>query len=115
MRNQEKRKGRTGLLYCLLLGARTLLGAPGLTTRSKKLLGAPGIATRSKDTTSLLIVAGLETSVELPLHDQRVFSSVKCEDGAVNGRVVVMLGSCGKKEKYISKKETAPQSNHINP
>ena len=28
---------------------RTLLGAPGLTTRSKKLLGAPGIATRSKD------------------------------------------------------------------
>ena len=34
-----------------LLGARTLLGAPGLTTRSKKLLGAPGIAARSKDTT----------------------------------------------------------------
>ena len=30
------------------LGARTLLGAPGLTTRSKKLLEAPGIATRSK-------------------------------------------------------------------
>ena len=27
-----------------LLGARTLLGAPGLTTRNKKLLGAPGIA-----------------------------------------------------------------------
>ena len=26
--------------------ARTLLGAPGLTTRSKKLLRAPGIATR---------------------------------------------------------------------
>ena len=33
------------------LGARTLLGAPGFTTRSKKLLGAPGIATRSKDAT----------------------------------------------------------------
>ena len=32
-----------------LLGARTLLGAPGLATRNKKLLGAPGIATRSKD------------------------------------------------------------------
>ena len=32
-------------------GARTLLGPPGLTTRSKKLLGAKGIATRSKDTT----------------------------------------------------------------
>ena len=31
--------------------ARTLLGAPGHTTRSKKLLGAPGIATRSKDAT----------------------------------------------------------------
>ena len=28
-----------------LLGARTLLGAPGLTTRSKKLLGTKGIAT----------------------------------------------------------------------
>ena len=31
-----------------ILGARTLLGAPGLTTRSKKLLGAKGIATRNK-------------------------------------------------------------------
>ena len=31
---------------------RTLLGAPGPTTRSKKLLGAPGIATRNKDATS---------------------------------------------------------------
>ena len=30
------------------LGARTLLGAPGLTTRNKKLLGAPGHTTRSK-------------------------------------------------------------------
>ena len=28
-----------------------LLGAPGLTTGSKKLLGAMGIATRSKDAT----------------------------------------------------------------
>ena len=35
----------------LLLGTRMLLGAPGLTTRSKKLLGAKGIATRSKDAT----------------------------------------------------------------
>ena len=34
-----------------LLGARTLLGAPGLTTRNKKLLGGPGIATRSRDAT----------------------------------------------------------------
>ena len=34
-----------------LLGARTLLGAPGLTTRNNKLLGAKGIATRSKDAT----------------------------------------------------------------
>ena len=42
IRNKEKdeRSNR------LLLGAKTLLGAPGLTTRSKKLLGAPGIATR---------------------------------------------------------------------
>ena len=30
-----------------LLGARTLLGPPGLTTRNKKLLGTKGIATRS--------------------------------------------------------------------
>ena len=47
-----------------LLGTRTLLGAPGLTTRSKDaiskkgistrgfLLGAPGLTTRSKDATS---------------------------------------------------------------
>ena len=32
-----------------LPGARTLLGAPGHTTRSKKLLGTKGIVTRSKD------------------------------------------------------------------
>ena len=31
--------------------SRTLLGAPGLTTRSKKLLGTKGITTRSKDAT----------------------------------------------------------------
>ena len=36
----------TSWVCCCLLVARTLLGAPGLTTRSKKLLGAPGIATR---------------------------------------------------------------------
>ena len=36
-----------------LVGARTLLGAPGLTTSNKKLLGAPGIATRSKDARGL--------------------------------------------------------------
>ena len=34
-----------------LLGARMLLGAPGLTTSNKKLLGAPGIATWSRDAT----------------------------------------------------------------
>ena len=33
------------------LGARTLLGAPGIATRNKKLLGAKGIAIRSKDAT----------------------------------------------------------------
>ena len=33
------------------VGARTLLVAPGIPTRSKKLLGDPGIATRSKDAT----------------------------------------------------------------
>ena len=35
----------------MLLVARTLLGAPGRTTRNKKLLGAKGIATRSTDAT----------------------------------------------------------------
>ena len=35
------------------LGARTLLGAPGL-TRNKKLLGAPGIATKNKDAISTM-------------------------------------------------------------
>ena len=38
-----------------LLGARTLLGAPGIATRNKKLLGAKGIATRSKDATILFL------------------------------------------------------------
>ena len=38
-------------LQKLDLGARTLLGAPGLTTRNKKLLGAPGRTTRSKNAT----------------------------------------------------------------
>ena len=40
-----------GEFYKKLLGARTRLGVPGLTTRNKKLLGAKGISTRSKDTT----------------------------------------------------------------
>ena len=35
-----------------LLGARTLLVSPGLTTSNKKLLGAKGIATRSKNASS---------------------------------------------------------------
>ena len=35
----------------LLLGARTLPGAKGIATRSKKLLGAPGLTTRNKDAT----------------------------------------------------------------
>ena len=49
-RNKARKGGR--VQYTLLLGARTLLGAPGLTTRSKRtLLGAKGIATRSKDAT----------------------------------------------------------------
>ena len=39
------------MAFASLLQARTLLGAPGRTTRNKKLLGAPGIATRSKDAT----------------------------------------------------------------
>ena len=39
-------------------GARTLLVAPGLTTRNKKLLGAMGIATRNK---KLLGAPGIAT------------------------------------------------------
>ena len=38
-----------GLVH-IVIWARTLLGARGLTTRSKKLLGAPGITTRSDRT-----------------------------------------------------------------
>ena len=34
-----------------LLGKRTLLGAKGIATRSKKLLGAPGLTTRNKAAT----------------------------------------------------------------
>ena len=76
-RDRQVRWGRVGSSLnplALLLGARSLLGAPGLTTRNKKLVGAllgartllgapgrtfsnkkllqpPGIATRSKDAT----------------------------------------------------------------
>ena len=42
---------RESNLLASLLGARTLLGAPGRTTRNKKLLEPAGVATRSKDTT----------------------------------------------------------------
>ena len=35
-----------------LLGARTLLGAKGIATRSKNATRAPGLTTRSKDATS---------------------------------------------------------------
>ena len=38
--------------YAKHFKSRTLLVAPGHTTRNKKLLGAKGIATRSKDATS---------------------------------------------------------------
>ena len=37
-------------VMAVLLGARTLLGAPGHTT-GRKLIGAPGLTTRSKDAT----------------------------------------------------------------
>ena len=37
--------------HVLTTRARTLLGTPGHTTRNKKLLGAPGLTTRSKDAT----------------------------------------------------------------
>ena len=46
IRNKKGKEERSNIVC---LGARMLLGAPGLTTRSKKLLEAPGIATRSKD------------------------------------------------------------------
>ena len=71
-RRGEERRGQEGLvlvksawelrelgaILASLLGARTLLGAPGLTTRSKKLLRAKGIATRSK---KLLGAPGIAT------------------------------------------------------
>ena len=44
---QTETVGSTCEQRASLLGARTLLGAPGLTTRSKKLLRAKGIATSS--------------------------------------------------------------------
>ena len=43
----SRHKSYQGLLP-LLLGARTLLGAPGIATRNKKLLGAPALTTRNK-------------------------------------------------------------------
>ena len=55
----------------LLLGARTLLGAPGLTTRNKNLVGAPGIASRSKDAIRL---EGPACSYEAPKSERRPFT-----------------------------------------
>ena len=47
-----QQKNKEGRYYRVLLGARTLLEAPGLTTRSKDAtIGAPGLTTRSKDAT----------------------------------------------------------------
>ena len=46
----------------MLLGARTLLGAPGHTIRNKKLLGAPGIATNGS---GMLSIWGISCSQRL--------------------------------------------------
>ena len=54
----DQRCGSLQRLLALLLGTRTLLGAPGLTTRNKKLLGTKGIAIRSKDSTSSCSAVG---------------------------------------------------------
>ena len=45
-------------LLALLLGARTLLGAPGLTTRNKKLLGAKGIEEQGRYKGLLALLLG---------------------------------------------------------
>ena len=47
--SESKSKKHPMAYRASLLGARTLLGAPGHTTRSKKLLGTKGIATRNKE------------------------------------------------------------------
>ena len=47
-----------------VLGARTLLGAPGPTTRSKKLLGAKGIATSNPCPVALLLVTFYEATMQ---------------------------------------------------
>ena len=75
----------------LLLGARTLLGAPGLTTRNKKLLGAPGIATRSKDATR-----GSQGSLSIP-NIQSILTSSKHSDNtrAFRQRIANTSGSHG--------------------
>ena len=49
IRIQRENEKYIYIIQKYLLGARTLLGAAGIATRSKKLLGAKGIATRSKD------------------------------------------------------------------
>ena len=43
-----------------ILGARTLLGAPGRTTSNKKLLGAPCAQPASKGLTATMVPEGLE-------------------------------------------------------
>ena len=82
-------------MQCLIprIGARTLLGAPGLTTRSilttsnKTLLGAPGIATRSDRTLlrsrSICSIIGpvsveAETAVQVMKAFQNMFAMNWC-------------------------------------
>ena len=56
---------KSSILVKSLVAARTLLGAPGLTTRSKKLLVTKGSATRSKDAIRLEAIAiRLEIGIE---------------------------------------------------
>ena len=65
----SKRLSRLSFSGSSLLGARTLLGAPGLATRNKKLLGAKGIATNGART---LLGAPSARSVATLLCDQLV-------------------------------------------
>ena len=70
-----------------MTGARTPLGAPGLTTRNKKLLQTKGIATRSKDATNssyllLVVRAGAPSSVLAPSSDALVTTSLALLTGS---------------------------------
>ena len=78
---QTARMGHTASL----LGARTLLGAPGLTTRIKKLLVTRCIATSSKDASTDQIACGPSRGGGTDVHGSQTAQMFHLESSQLHG------------------------------